>query len=176
MEKRTILYNNESLKIMSNDIKIIKYIEEEFKTVYTFFKERESTIDKKIILLNNARLYDLYKDKIIKTIEDEEIIIIKEKRKVIVIYDKIKCNIIIIFKGISSTVLQYIGEVIFSIFGKEMEHKGMKFLHSAAVSLNNKGIALIGPRNIGKTTIMCELLQESFDFVSNSHVRTIQQK
>lgn len=173
MNNKTIIYNDESLNITSNDIKIMQYLEDEFKETYTFTNKSTTTIKKNIILLNNTKFYDNYKDKINKDVINEKIIIIKEKRKVIIVYDKIKKNIIIIFKGISATVIQYIGEIILSIFGKELENKGVKFIHAAAVSKDNKGIAVLGERNSGKTTIMCELLQKSFEFVSNSHVRYI---
>lgn len=176
MNKRTILYNDESLNIVSNDMKIIQYLEEEFEGIYTFTTEENVTINKKIIILNNTKFYDTYKNKIDRTVINEKIIIIKERRKVIIVYDKIKENIIIIFKGISSTVIQYIGEMILSVFGKELEHKGVKFIHASAVSKDNQGIAILGRRNSGKTTIMCELLQEEFEFVSNSHVRDMFKK
>ena len=91
-------------------------------------------------------------------------------RKGLVYLNKKKQEIILIYKHINDNVIQFIGEVIISIFGMILERQGYFFLHSACVEKNEMAIAITGNRNSGKTTILNMLLQNHFNFISNSHI------
>lgn len=169
MKKVFIIYNDIVIKLLSNDTKMIEQIMYEFTDYYQFIESKnEVNSDNEIILLNDANIYNKYNPNI-KYKENSEIIVIR-RHKILVAYDKKQYKIYIIYEKNKDIVLQYIGEIILSIFGKNIENKGFYFLHSACVSHRNSAVAIIGDRASGKTTIMCELLERKFDFIANSQI------
>lgn len=170
MEELFISYNNFTICLASNDVKTLKNIEFEFEDYYTFDNNEQHNIIIKIILINNKNIYNRYINRgTIKNKYVDKVVLIKE-RDIILLYDKRDKTITILYNDITEDIMQFIGEVIFSIFGKSMEDEGFYFFHSACVSIKGKGIAIIGERNAGKTSLMCSFLQNGFQFVSNSRI------
>lgn len=169
MKKIFIVYNNIIIKLLSNDTKMIENIMYEFNNYYKFIEiDNESNFNNEIILLNDAEIYNKY-DQNIKYKENDQIIAIR-KHKILVSYDKKQQKIYVIYEKNKDIVLQYIGEIILSIFGKNIENNGFYFLHSACASYNNNAVVIIGERASGKTTILCRLMQRKFDFIANSQI------
>lgn len=95
---------------------------------------------------------------------------IYKDRDGLVIVNKDKKEIIAFYEYIDNNVIQFIEEIIISIFGVFLAKSKFFFMHAACVEKNGKAIAIIGDRSSGKTTLMNILLQNGFNFVCNSHL------
>lgn len=61
--------------------------------------------------------------------------------------------------------------IIRNIFRWEMFEKGMEFIHGGLVSINDHGVAIIGPKGAGKTsTILSLLARQGIGFSTNDDV------
>ena len=97
-------------------------------------------------------------------------IIFMKDREGIIVMNKNNNEIIVLYQEKTDNIIQLIGEIIISLFGIIMEKRGYLYLHSACVDKAGNGIAIIGARKTGKTTLLSLLLQNKFDFVCNSHI------
>lgn len=159
--------NNIILKIVCKE-EIIFYLKKEFSDYYEFivgnYKQdftiyiyTEHTKYKRILKQfyypNNNLKLKLFKDR------DGLIILDKNKHEIITFYDEINDNNI-----------QFIEEIIISIFGIFLTKQNYFFVHAACVEKHGKSIAIVGDRATGKTTLLNILLQNKFNFVCNSHL------
>lgn len=87
-----------------------------------------------------------------------------------VILDKDKNELIAFYTELNDNVIQFIEEIIISIFGIFLTKQKYFFLHAACVEKNRNAVAIIGDRASGKTTLLNVLMQNDFNFVCNSHL------
>lgn len=147
------------------DYQLLKMLKDEYGNYYLFDKEF-SKIDFNIYVYINEAKYQ----KIITelNISNKNLIYLKNRDGIII---NISNNdIFILYNKITDNLIQFIGENIISIFGLFFEQKGYLYFHAACVDKCSNGIAIIGERNSGKTTLLNILLQNGFNFVSNSHL------
>lgn len=169
MENLLISYNDFSIHLVSNDLNVLKAIKIEFEDYYKFNDIKKNN-NNKIMLVCNKELYDKYINKnMVSSKLSNKVVLIKD-RDAILLYDKRDNNITILYKAITEDVMQFIGEVILSIFGKNIEGKGYYFFHSACVAIHGNAVGIIGQRNAGKTALMCTFLQNGFEFIANSRI------
>lgn len=91
-------------------------------------------------------------------------------RNGIILLNKEKKEIIAFYNDITNNVIQFIEEIIISIFGMFLTEQKYFFMHAACVEKEGKSIAIIGDRSSGKTTILNILMQNRYNFVCNSHL------
>ncbi len=164
MKENYLEYENIIIRIICENT-LLQALKQEYGDYYSF-NPCAKQIDFSVFICIDRVRYE----KVLKSInfnnsnsiylkDRDGIIIKKNKNEIFILYDKITDNLI-----------QFIGENIISIFGLYMEMNGYSYYHAACVEKNSSGIAIIGERNSGKTTILNILLQEGFSFVSNSHL------
>lgn len=170
MEKILIYYNSVYISLMSNDKEPIEAIKKEFVDYYIFINNKEiNNYANRLILLKNDVLYNRYADRKFKKNNDNDSILIME-RNVLILYNKTNNTITIVYSAITEDIMQLVGEIILSLFGKELEKREFYFFHAACVAFNNCGIAIMGEKNTGKSSLMCEFLKNNFLFIANSRI------
>ena len=87
-----------------------------------------------------------------------------------IILDKDNNELIAFYNELNDNVIQFIEEIIISIFGIFLTKQKYFFLHAACVENNQNAVAIIGDRASGKTTLLNVLMQNDFNFVCNSHL------
>ena len=170
--KSRIEYLNKNILFQTNDETMYCDLKKEYND-YLKFNEPHSTSSKliKFKVLKDASIYKKYLSKLINQHKPKfQNIYIGVRRENIIIIDKEKKEVIIIYDIYTDEKLQHIEEIILGLLGKLIENDGYFFIHASCVSKNGKGIILINDTHIEKTSLMLELIQNSFDFVSNSQL------
>lgn len=162
-----IVNNNIILKIVCEEKILLKlkkeigdyyeFVEGKFQQDFTIYLYvdfvKYKKVSKQFLLSNNNVEIKLYKD-----------------REGLVILDKSKKEIIAFYENINDNVIQFIEEIIISIFGMFLTRQNYYFIHSACVEKKEKAVAIIGDRSSGKTTLLNALMQNKFNFICNSHL------
>ncbi len=164
MKENYLEYENIIIRIVC-EIALLQALKEEYGDYYSF-NACAKQIDFNVFICIDSLRYE----KVLKNINlnNSNLIYLKDRNGIII--KKNRNEIFILYDKITDNLIQFIGENIISIFGLYMERNGYSYYHAACVEKNSNGIAIIGERNSGKTTILNILLQEGFNFVSNSHL------
>lgn len=144
---------------------LLEMIKKEYSEYYLFYTRANKRNFNIFIYIDTSRYKQILKK---LYISNKNLIYLKDRNGIIV--KKSNNDIFILYDKITDNLVQFIGENIISIFGLYMEKRGYIYFHAACVEKDTTGIAIIGERNSGKTTILNILLQEGFNFVSNSHL------
>lgn len=167
MLKNYISDGNSIIQIVCEN-KILQILKEEFGDYYKF-EYGETNADFDFFIYIDKLKYE----KALRNFENirnlRENICIQD-REGILLLNKVKKEVVAIYYQLTDNNIQLIGELIISLFGIKLEQNGYFYLHSACVEKNGKGIAIIGARGTGKTTLLNILLQNQFNFVCNSHL------
>lgn len=164
-----IKYMNCTLQFITNDINLYEDIKEEYEK-YFEFSENISEAKVKIKVLNDSELYMKYFDKIRKNKNKRSYIFYEIRRNNVIIIDSRKKEVYVIYNEYTDERLQHVEEIMIAIFGKEIEDRGYYFIHASCVSKINKGIAILGNNNTGKTSLMLKLVQNNYDFIANTQI------
>ena len=148
--------------------KVLDVLKLEYGNYYKFISGEYKETFKLYIYINNAK-YQKALDRIKNKAMNNNIIGVTDRSGIIMV-NKSNNEIIMLYEDFNDNVIQFIGEMIISIFGIIMERQDYFFIHAACVTRGENGIAIIGERKAGKTTILNALLQEKFDYVNNSHL------
>lgn len=159
---RYIYGDNRCIKFITNDYILRVRLENEYKTYFLFRNEKINEPRIKIYAIKNKNCYTS-----INKSSNINLPLIKDNGKFMII-KKNENKVIIFYEEYNDSILEYIGEVIFSIFNYFLEQEGYIFFHAACVSIKDKAVAIIGGRHTGKSSILCCLLQSDFDFICNS--------
>ena len=159
--------NNIILKIVCEE-KIISKLKKELSDYYEFIRGN---------LQQNFTIYIYADDMKYKKVSSQfvaqnnnyDIKLVKD-RDGLVLLNKVKKEIIAFYINLNDNVIQFIEEIIISIFGMFLTNQKYFFLHAACVEEQGKAIAIIGDRSSGKTTLLNILLQNKFNYVCNSHL------
>ncbi len=166
---KTIIYEEFKILLKTNDIELVNGLINEYKYHLKFL---DDIPEKKIITVNvfkSPKMYIKY-FKEIKRGNRKSALYCEIRRDNILVMDKEKLEIFIIYDEFNDEKLQYVGEIIFSIFGKQLEDKGYLFLHAACVSKNGNGILILENNPRKRIIILLKLLMERFDFVCCTHI------
>lgn len=159
------------IKIETNSKLIEKYIKQSFS--YINIKSINSNIktDSTLKIIISSEIYnnnrfiklceDQYTDSRYKALyhRDNMIFIMKKEHLLYLILDK-KQNIDITF----------IEKIISSIISKLLQLDDTFFIRASCVSKGGKAVAIAGDSKTGKTTIMCWLLQNGYNMLSNDKI------
>lgn len=159
-----------TIKILCKDI-ILDKIKMEMENYYEFVNE-SNKYDISMYIFTNKEKYDKLSKKIINNSTYKGMQCFKE-REAIIIVNTNQNEIFVFYKELNNNTIQFIGEIIVSVFGIELEKRNCFFLHSSCVERHGEAVAIIGDRNSGKTTILNALLQEKFNFICNSHLGVV---
>lgn len=66
--------------------------------------------------------------------------------------------------------LEFIENIINTTIAKLLEADNILFLHASCFCKNGEAIAVVGNKNTGKTSILCEMLQQGYDMLSNDKI------
>lgn len=154
--------NNIILKLICDD-RIISRLKQELNDYYDFIIgdiQQYFTIYLYADDVKYKKISNQFNHKI-KFIKDRDglVLLNKENKEIVAFYNDINDN-----------VIQFIEEIIISLFGMFLTNQNYFFLHAACVEKAGKSIAIIGDRSSGKTTLLNILLQNGYNFVCNSHL------
>ena len=170
--KSRIEYLNKNIILQTNDETMYYNLIKEYSEYFKFNEQYDNS--DKIINFKVVKDTSLYKKYLAKLINHPKPkfrnVYISVRRENVIIIDKEKKEVTMIYDIYTDERLQHIEEIILGILGKLIENDGYFFIHAACVSRNGKGIVLTGDKNIGKTSLMLEFIQNSFDFVNNSQL------
>lgn len=162
-----IVNDNSIIKIICvNEITL--RLKQEIGEYYQFVENIDS-YDFTIYIFTEHEKYGKVTKRLATTTHFKEMLFFKERESIIFVNCK-KKEMIIFYDKINDNIIQFIGEIVISIFGMMLEHRKYSFVHAACVEQNGNAIAIIGNRNSGKTTILNALLQENYNFICNSHL------
>ena len=165
--KNYLEFKNGKIQIICSP-QLLKMLKIEYGSYYNFLSGDEEFNFKIYIYINKMRYKEIsqrfnnikHKDKNIYLIDRYGYVAInKEKKELIVIYERLNDN-----------VIQFIGEILISLFGIILEKSGYFFIHAACVDKNSRGVAIIGSKNSGKTSLLNFFLQNGYNYVTNSHL------
>lgn len=167
----TLQYINQFLSFETNDNILYNNLKNEYID-YISFKENYSCKNQyiKVRILQSKNIYDKYAKKLINNRPIFNNIYIALRRDNVIIIDRIKKEISIIYEKYSDEKLQHVEEIILGIFGGLLEEDGFFFIHAACVAKKGKGIVILDNRQFEKTSLMLMFLQNSFDFITNSQL------
>lgn len=170
--KSRIEYLNKNIILQTNDEKMYSDFIKEYND-YLKFNE-QYVISNNLIKFNVVKDTSIYKKYLSKLINHRKPkfknVYIDVRRENVIIIDKEKNEVTMIYDIYTDERLQHIEEIVLGLFGKLIENDEYFFIHAACVSKNGNGIVLVGDKNIGKTSLMLEFIQNSFDFVNNSQL------
>ena len=170
--KSRIEYFNKNIILQTNDRTMYCNLINEYSE-YLKFNEQYCISEEliKFKVVKDTSLYKKYLEKLINHPRPKfKNIYIRVRRENVIIIDKEKKEVTMIYDTYTDEKLQHIEEIILGILGKLIENDKYFFIHAACVSKNGKGIVLVGDKNIGKTSLMLEFIQNSFDLVNNSQL------
>lgn len=167
---KNITYMNCSVSLFTNDVNLYTEFEKEYKDYFCFKPLLKKVKNVKIKVLEDEGLYYKYFDYIRKNSKIKNNVYFNIKRENIIIIDKINSEIDVIYDKYNDSKLQHVEEIILGIFGKMFEDDGYYFVHASCVSKNEKGILILGAKHTGKTSLLLEFLNDSFDFVTNTQL------
>lgn len=168
-----IEFENEKIKIICHN-DLMKELKKEYGLYYKFLYGNEICEYSLYIYIDEKKYNDVTKN----------INIMKSKRNIVYIIDrygyvalnKDKNELIVIYAKLNDNVVQFVGEIIISLFGIIFEKKEYFFMHAACVDKKSKGIAIIGNKGSGKTSLLNFFLQNGYNYVTNSHLGLIKTK
>ena len=166
---KTIVYEEFKILLRTNDVELVNGLINEYKYHLKFI---EDIPEEKIITINvfkSPKMYIKY-FKEIKRGNRKSSLYCEVRRDNILVMDKEKLEIFIIYDEFNDEKLQYVGEIIFGIFGKQLEDNGYFFLHAACVSKKGNGILILENNPRKRIIILLKLLMEKFDFVCCTHI------
>lgn len=166
---RTIIYGEFKILLRTNDVELVNGLIDEYKYHLKFI---DDITEKEIITVNVFKSQKMYIKyfKEMKRGNRKSSLYCEIRRDNILVMDKEKLEIFIIYDEFNDEKLQYVGEIIFGIFGKLLEDKGYFFLHAACVSKNGNGILILENNPRKRIIILLKLLMEKFDFVCCTHI------
>lgn len=156
--------------IRTNDTELFYDFQNEYKYHLKFLED--NIYEKNVATVNVLRSQKMYIDyfKKIRKIKEKVQYYCAIRRENIILIDKNKSEISIIYDEYNEEKLQYLGEIIFGIFGKELEDRGYYFLHAACVSKEQNGILILEKNPRKRILLLLKLLEEKFDFLCSSHI------
>ena len=170
--KTMIEYLDKNIILQINDEIMYYNLIKEYREYLKF--DEQYIVRKGLVKLNVLKDKDIYEKYLGKLINHRKPrsknICIEVRRENVIIIDKEKKEVTIIYDIYTDERLQHIEEIILGLLGKFIEDDGYFFIHGACISKNGKGIVLLGDKNIGKTSLMLEFIQNSYDFVNNSQL------
>lgn len=170
--KCRIEYLNKNIMLQTNDENMYINLVKEYSE-YLKFNKQDGIKDEliKFKVLKDTLIYNKYIEKLIDHRKPKfRDVYIGVRRDNVIIVDREKKEVTMIYDIYTDERLQHIGEIILGLLGKLIENDGYFFIHAACVSRNERGIVLVGNKNIGKTSLMLEFIQNSFDLVNNSQL------
>ncbi len=165
---KIIKYKKYELLFKTNDEVLYNDLKNEYRYYFDFINftnNKTNLIQVKAV--KNEKIFTTY----IQRVRNNKLkkIFCDVRRNNIIVIDKEKKEVILIYDKYSDEKLQHIEEIIVSIFGKNMEQEGYMFLHAFCVSKNGKGFAFL-KENAGNNIFWLRLLNESYNFVASSKI------
>ena len=117
-------------------------------------------------ILKDRTMYNKYFKKLLHNTKlNQKDLSVSIRRNNIIIVDRIKKELCIIYDEYADEKLKYIEEILFGIYGRMFENDGYVFFHGVCLAKEKKAIIIFSEDSYMEQILIC-LLQHSFDFVS----------
>lgn len=117
-------------------------------------------------ILKDRTMYNKYLKKLLHNTKlNQKDLSVSIRRNNIIIVDRIKKELCIIYDEYADEKLKYIEEILFGIYGRMFENDGYVFFHGVCLAKEKKAIIIFSEDSYMEQILIC-LLQHSFDFVS----------
>ncbi|MBP3800823.1 MAG: hypothetical protein J6I85_02155 [Clostridia bacterium] len=164
-----IFYFGKMIEFITNDDELYSCIKEEYSEYFKFVGDIKKSNDIKLKVINSAELYlkyfEYFKSKKKTKIKND--IYMDIRRENIVLINKCNKEIYIVYDKFNDERLEYIEEIISSVFGKLLEFDGVFFVDAICIEKNKKGILILGNDKNSKIITMLRLLQEGSNYISS---------
>ena len=88
----------------------------------------------------------------------------------VIFVNKKKHMIYVFLRKIDKENLEFIENIVNNVITKLLEREGIMFLRASCVCKNGEAIAFIEDKDPDKTSIMCQMLQNGYDIISNNKI------
>lgn len=139
-------------------MKTLEYTKQSMNAVIKIFPYKKIINNYKIMKLCEINYMD---EKYRALIHHEHFIFIEKKKHTIYLFLK---------EDKKDEIFEFVENIVSNISAKLLELDNVVFLHASCVVKNGKAIAIVGPKNSGKTSIMCELLNNDYQMISNDKI------
>ncbi len=166
---RKVEYLEKSIILQTNDVMMFYKLKRLYDGYIRFEKCSTTEFDGRMYcfkILKDRTMYNKYLKKLLhKTKLNQKDLSASIRRNNIIIVDRIKKELCVIYDEYADEKLKHIEEILFGIYGRMFENDGYVFFHGLCLAKEKKGIIIFSEDSYMEQILIC-LLQHSFDFVS----------
>jgi len=168
--RNNISYLNKNIILETNDFELYEEFKSEYEDYFQLTNIKNNRKFIKLKVLKSKEIHTKYFDLVRKNRNKISKVYINVRRENIVVVDKSNNEVCVIYDQYTDEKLQYVGEIVCSIFGEMLEEEGFFFMNSICASKGKEGILIICRKNIEETKLLLELLQNGFRIISKAQI------